>query len=156
MPEPERPSEASAAETRPAQGTAGEHSCRPISAPIARRFVEDWVARWNSRDVEGLLRHFADEVVFTSPVAVRLLGGDGVLRGKQALRHYWTEGVRRIPDLHFEIVDYYVGVSTIVIRYRNQTGALVSEVLVFDGDLVVEGHGTYCADGVAALKTTPA
>jgi hypothetical protein len=79
-----------------------------------------------------------------------------VLRGKQALRRYWSEGVRRIPDLHFEVLDYYLGVTTIVIRYRNQTGALVSEVLVFDGGLVVEGHGTYSADGVAALKTAPA
>jgi hypothetical protein len=30
-----------------------------------------------------------------------------------------------------------------VINYRTQTGGLVSEVLTFDGPLVVEGHGTY-------------
>ena len=36
----------------------------------------------------------------------------------------------------------YVGVSTIVINYRNHRGSLVNEVLRFDGELV-EGHGTY-------------
>jgi len=34
-------------------------------------------------------------------------------------------------------------VSAVVISYRNQKGAWVSEVLVFDGPLVVQGHGTY-------------
>jgi hypothetical protein len=34
-------------------------------------------------------------------------------------------------------------VQTLVINYRNQAGGLVNEVLVFDGALVAEGHGTY-------------
>jgi hypothetical protein len=66
-----------------------------------------------------------------------------VVRGKAALRAYWTEALRRIPDLRFEIIGTYVGVNTLVINYRNQLGGLVNEVLVFDGPLVVEGHGTY-------------
>jgi hypothetical protein len=49
-----------------------------------------------------------------------------------------------LPDLHFEIVDVYRGESTLVINCRNHLGALVNEVLIFDGDgLVREGHGTY-------------
>ena len=109
----------------------------------ARRFADDWLAAWNAHDLDALLRHFTDDVVFTSPVAARLLGGDGVLRGKAALRHYWTEGLRRIPGLRFEVVGVYVGVDTVVIHYRNQLGRLVNEVLTFEGGLVKEGHGTY-------------
>ena len=96
-------------------------------------------------DVEALLKHFTDDVLFTSPMAIRLLGGDGVIRGKEALRKYWSEGVRLIPDLHFEVLALYVGISTLVINYRNQAGGVVSEVLTFDGPLVREGHGTYLA-----------
>ena len=33
--------------------------------------------------------------------------------------------------------------ALVVINYRNQRGGLVNEVLIFDGDLVREGHGTY-------------
>ena len=109
----------------------------------AAAFTAQWVKDWNDHDIEALLAHFTDDVVFTSPVAARLFGGGGVVRGKQALRHYWTEGVRRIPDLHFEVLGCYLGISTLVINYQNQNGGLVSEVLPVDGPLVREGHGTY-------------
>jgi hypothetical protein len=50
----------------------------------------------------------------------------------------------------------YVGVSTIVINYRNHRGSLVNEVLRFDGELVVEGHGTYLsADATGASGAGP-
>jgi hypothetical protein len=49
--------------------------------------------------------------------------------------------------LHFELVGTYVGVSAIVINYRNQVGGLVNEVLFFRDDLVREGHGTYLGAG---------
>lgn len=111
----------------------------------ARAFAERWVTDWNAHDVNALLTHFTDDVVFTSPVAARLFGGDGIVRGKEALRKYWSEGIRLIPDLRFELLALYVGVSTLVINYRNQAGGLVSEVLTFDGGLVREGHGTYLA-----------
>jgi ketosteroid isomerase-like protein len=110
----------------------------------AQEFAQDWVQAWNAHDLERVLGHFADDVVFTSPAAAQLIGGsDGVLRGKAALRAYWAEGLRRIPDLRFMVLDVYAGVSALVINYRNQTGARVSEVLIFDGPLVVQGHGTY-------------
>jgi len=110
----------------------------------AQEFAEDWVQAWNAHDLDRVLDHFADDVVFTSPAPAQLIGGsDGVLRGKAALRAYWTEGLRRIPDLRFTVLDVYAGVSALVINYRNQKGARVSEVLIFDGPLVSQGHGTY-------------
>lgn len=41
------------------------------------------------------------------------------------------------------MVDVYRGESLLVINYCNERGGLVNEVLMFDGDLVREGHGTY-------------
>ena len=111
---------------------------------VAQRFVDQWVRDWNSHDLDALLAHYRDDVVFTSPVAAQLLDGStGVIRGKDELRAYWAEGLRRIPDLHFEVLAYYVGVNTLVINYRNQRGGLVAEVLTFEGDEVAVGHGTY-------------
>lgn len=114
-------------------------------------FARAWVTAWNAHDLDSLLAHFADDVVFTSPVASQLLeGSDGVIRGKEALRAYWEEGLRRIPDLRFEVVGVYAGVSALVINYRNQRGGLVCEVLVFDdAGLVVQGHGTYAPSPTA-------
>ena len=112
----------------------------------AELFVDQWVNDWNSHDIEAILSHFTDDVVFTSPMAIERLGGNGEVRGKQELRHYWTEGIRHAPDLHFEVLAFYLGVHVLVIIYRNQKNGLVCEVLRFEGPLVVEGHGTYLVD----------
>ena len=113
----------------------------------AHAFVRDWVDSWNRHDVDAVLAHFADEVTFTSPVAARIVeGSEGVIRGKQALRACWTAGIRLIPNLHFDLIDVYVGIDTLTINYRNQNGGLVNEVLRFAGPLVVEGHGTYLSE----------
>jgi hypothetical protein len=127
-----------------------EHSRVDIAE--AHAFAEQWVKDWNAHDVDALVAHYTDDVVFTSPVAARLFGGDGVIRGKEALRQYWSEGIRRIPDLRFEVLALYLGVNTLVINYRNQAGGVVSEVLTFDGPLVKEGHGTYLANAPTGLK----
>ena len=118
-------------------------------------FAEGWVKAWNAHDLDSVLRHFADNVVFTSPVAAQFLAGSGgVIRGKAALRGYRAEGLRRIPDLHFEVVGVYVGVNTLVINYRNQLGRQVNEVLIFDGSLVTQGHGTYLGSGANPAGVT--
>ena len=110
----------------------------------ATELAAAWASAWNAHDLDRVLAHFADDVVFTSPVAAQLVAGsEGVIEGKDALRRYWQEGLRLIPDLHFEVVGVYAGVNVLVINYRNQKGNLVNEVLAFDGDLVRWGHATY-------------
>lgn len=112
-------------------------------------FVTQWVEAWNAHDIEKVLGHFHDNAVFTSPFARRLLPeSGGKLVGKGAIRDYWATGIRLIPDLHFTVEDVFVGIDHLVILYRNQKGVRVSEVLKFDGGLVVEGHGTYPPDAV--------
>jgi ketosteroid isomerase-like protein len=120
-----------------------------MQSQAARVFVDDWVAGWNTRDLEAVLAHFHDDAVFTSPLAAQLLpASDGVVRGKAALRAYWSEGLRRNLDLRFEIVGIYLGVDTVVVHYRNQRGALVNEVLMFGPDgLVTSGYATYLDAG---------
>lgn len=110
----------------------------------ARAFSQRWVQNWNNHDLEAVLRDFHDDVVFTSPVAAKLVPQThGVVRGKAALRQYWTTAVERIPDLRFVVESVYQGIDTIVITYRNQNNAMVNEVLRFKDNAVIEGHGTY-------------
>jgi hypothetical protein len=118
---------------------------RPIvSTPEPYAFAENWSAAWNQRDVEAVLTHFHDDVVFTSPIAAEIVPDSaGVVHGKAALREYWTAALALMPDLHFDVVGVYQGESVLVINYRSQQGALVNEVLEFDGARVRRGHGTY-------------
>jgi len=119
-----------------------------VSTPVTDQFADEWAAAWNRRDVDAVLAHFHDDVVFTSPVAAEIVtGSTGVVHGKVALREYWCAALKAVPDLHFDLVGVYRGVSTLVINYRNQWGGLVCEVLEFDGALVRRGHGTYLRRG---------
>ena len=113
--------------------------------PDADAYAEEWVRAWNAHDVDRVLAHFTDDVVFTSPVAARVVpGSGGVVRGKSALRDYWTAALAQFPELKFELLGVYRGESTLVINYRNHRDDLVNEVLTFGADgLVCEGHGTY-------------
>jgi hypothetical protein len=121
-----------------------------VTVPDPAAFTTSWVAAWNTHDLDAVLAHFHDDVVFTSPVAARLFPETGgVVRGKDELRRYWAEGLRRIPDLHFTVERVFAGVGVLVIGHRNQAGALGDEVLAFGDDgLVIEGHGTYQVDAV--------
>jgi ketosteroid isomerase-like protein len=119
----------------------------------AATFARAWADAWNAHDVDAVLAHFADDAVFTSPVAAKMLPETaGILRGKAALRAYWVAALARVPDLRFEVLGAYAGVDHAVIHYRNHLGGLVCEVLRFAGDLVVEGAGTYLAEDAAAAS----
>ena len=107
-------------------------------------FTEQWLAAWNSHDVESVLKRFHEDVVFTSPLAAELFPETaGLVRGKAELRRYWTRALERTPDLRFVVEGVYQGIDTLVIAYRNQGNKLVSEVLRFAGDVVIEGHATH-------------
>jgi ketosteroid isomerase-like protein len=85
---------------------------RAMDYSRAHDFVQGWLEAWNAHDVEAVLAHFAEDATFTSPVAARILeGSDGVVHGKAALREYWREGLKRIPDLRFDLLGIY-SVST--------------------------------------------
>ncbi len=126
----------------------GNDEGRIVSARVPDEFADEWAAAWNRRDVDAVLAHFHHDVVFTSPVAAEIVPSSaGVVHGKAALREYWCAALKAVPDLHFDIVGVYRGVSILVINYRNQRGGLVCEVLEFDGSLVRRGHGTYLGRG---------
>ena len=122
----------------------GDDEGRIVSTPEPGAFAEEWAAAFNRRDIEAVLAHFQDNVVFTSPVAARVISGSGgVVRGKAALREYWSAAAELMPELHFDVLGVYQGQSVLVINYRNERGRLVSEVLEFEDGLVCRGHGTY-------------
>jgi hypothetical protein len=114
-----------------------------MSTPEPTQFAELWIEAWNARDIDAVLAHYAEDVTFTSPLAARVIPeSGGVVRGKEALRTYWTRALQGNPDLHLVLVGVYAGVDTVVLSYRNQRGESISEVLTFQDGLVAVGHAT--------------
>jgi len=56
----------------------------------------------------------------------------GILRGKAAIRPYWTWGLALQPPLKFELLGVYVGFGNIGIHYRSVGRRLAVEVLTFN------------------------
>ena len=119
-------------------------SVRGVDLADAERFAVQWASDWNSHDLERILTHFSDDVVFASPRIADIMGDPtGEVHGKDALRAYWARGLEHLPDLHFRVEDVRASVDTIVVNYRNERGQAVAEVLTFRGDLVCRGFGAY-------------
>jgi len=107
-------------------------------------FSERWLAAWNGRDLEGVLALFHDDVIFTSPLAAKLVpGSEGVIRGKAALRAYWRAALDQLPMAHFAVTSLFAGVDSLLIGFRMNGGPERYEILRFREDRVCEGHGTY-------------
>ena len=102
--------------------------------PLA--FARDWEARWNSHDLDRIMAHYREDVVFRSRKAVGLVGS-GELVGKPALRAYWAQALDRQPDLTFRVMDVFEGYEMLVIRYENQRGVHAVETIYFDEDGMV-------------------
>jgi ketosteroid isomerase-like protein len=111
---------------------------------FALKFAEEWESAWNSHDIDRILTHYTDDVVFQSPYVVhRFQEPTGEVRGKDALRNYWESGLEQQPDLRFTVEDVRVSVDTLVVNYRNHLGHAASEVLRFRDGLVCWGCGAY-------------
>jgi hypothetical protein len=105
-----------------------------IDATFARAFAEEWVAAWNSGDLERIFSHYADDFEMRSPLIVeRGFSSTGALRGKDAIRPYWGAGIALAkPPLEFELIGAYAGVNTVVIHYRSVGRKYVVEIIEFD------------------------
>jgi ketosteroid isomerase-like protein len=68
----------------------------------SRVFAELWVSEWNRKDVEAVLTHFSDDVVFASPRAKAIVGSCRI-EGKTKLREYWIRAISRVQTIHFAL-----------------------------------------------------
>jgi ketosteroid isomerase-like protein len=97
---------------------------------VAQEFAREWYAAWNAHDLEGILSHYADDVEMASPLVSVLTGAaDGRIVGKDALRAYFAAGLEKYPELHFEPLELFVGVSSLVLRYLGANGQPSAEVV---------------------------
>lgn len=68
----------------------------------ASDFANKWVASWNQRDIESIMSHYSNDIVFRSPrVAARhavtgVGSASGELRGLDSLRTYFSEALANL------------------------------------------------------------
>lgn len=99
----------------------------------AKEFAADWIAAWNSHNLDAILSHYSPDVVLTSPVAAKIMNDpSGTVRGKAALRNYFKLGLEAYPNLRFDLQEVMQGLSSVVLCYLNQKGTKTAEFMELD------------------------
>jgi ketosteroid isomerase-like protein len=109
------------------------------------KLAAEWIAVWNSRDLERILKLYTDDSEMSSP-KIAALGFDasGTLRGKDRLRAYWGKALTFRPNLHFTLIETFINPDSVVLLYHDEAGQQVCEYLRFDDEgLIRQASGNY-------------
>jgi ketosteroid isomerase-like protein len=107
----------------------------------------EWIAAWNSGDLERVLKLYAEDFEMTSD-KIQALGFDstGTLTGKAKVRTYWAKALTLLPDLHFNLIDLYISPDSLVVFHANERGAKICEYLRLDAaGNIVQGSANHLA-----------
>jgi hypothetical protein len=116
-----------------------------LDSDFAIRFSREWVQAWNDHDLDAILAHYDEGVVFHSP-RIRVVTGRNVdsVTGKAELGAYWGAALGKLRDLFFEIDQVLVGSDAVTILYTNERSQSVAETFVFNAaGLVTQSIATY-------------
>jgi ketosteroid isomerase-like protein len=114
-----------------------------LTQAAADSFAAQWIAAWNSHDLEAILTHYALDIEFVTPMA-EAITGNAVVHGSSALRAYFAAGLERFPDLRFELRDAVVGSGSVALDYRSVRSMRCIETMTLDRDLrVVHARAHY-------------
>ena len=112
-------------------------------------FARLWIGHWNARDIDAVLDTVIDDVRFISPLAAEVTGSP-LIRGKAALRQYWTAALDQTESLNFSLIGSICDCEqeTMVVQYRAERNGKVTraaEAMRFKGRWQVEGEALYGA-----------
>ena len=103
----------------------------------ALQFACRHVETWNSHNLDAIVALYAESVELVSPVA-KALRGSAEVRGLKDLREYFAQGLKKYPDLRFDLVHTFLCESSVTTVYYGPVGKLVAEVMLLDKDGKIE------------------
>ena len=96
----------------------------------ARDMVNAWIESWNCHDLDGIMAHYSEDVVFeANTVATRWNRPDGTLRGAAELREHFRRGLDLAPSLHFDLEAVFTAPSGYAALYHRDNGNRVLDVV---------------------------
>lgn len=92
-----------------------------------------WIQAWNDHDLERILAHYADDVVFSSPFIQKVgMSASGAVAGKEALLAYFTAALERYPTLTFHLQAVFRGIDSVTLLYQSVNGLLAAETMILN------------------------
>ncbi len=117
-----------------AAASKGEES---MTASEALAFARKHVATWNTHDLDAIMALYSQSVELVSPLAFAITGSPSV-RGQASVREYFERGLRKYPELRFELVNTFLCDSSVTLLFHGAGGKLVAEVLFLDSVRKIE------------------
>jgi hypothetical protein len=116
-----------------------------LNEAFARKFAGEWIAAWNSHDLNRILEHYTDDFEMRSPIIIERVGeASGTLRGKARVGAYWEAALKADPPVKFELIGVYAGIKSVTLHYRSVGRRMATEVLEFNSNYqVVRGSAHY-------------
>lgn len=112
---------------------------------FAERFAAEWYAAWNSHDLEAILSHYTDDIVFHSS-RIRIVTGNNVdtTTNKADLRAYWSQSLSGAPMLHFKPERLLISSDALTLIYTNHRMKVAAETFMFNNQgLVIESIASH-------------
>lgn len=124
-----------------------------LSDTAVRAKAATWADAWNRGDADGVLRHYAQDVVYASPF-VTDLGGlrSPALRGAGPLGGFVRDVLSAYPGLRVEVLHVLRGVRSMTIVHRGLGGQVFAEVMVLDEDGLAARASVHVGTGVATPR----
>ena len=95
-----------------------------------RSLVSEWIDSWNRRDLDGIMAHYAEDVLFEANTVVsRWDRRDGRLHGAAELREHFRRGLELAPSLRFSLESVFTSPSGYAALYRRDNGNCVLDVV---------------------------
>ena len=113
-----------------------------MSAALCKQIATNWMDAFNEHDIEKLLRLYNDDAIHFSPKLLeRKPETQGLIKGKKALRDWWTDAFNRLPTLKYSPTKFIAENDCIFMEYirsvDNEKDLKVGEVLEISNGLIV-------------------
>ena len=106
-----------------------------LTAGNASQFAEEWIEAWNNHDLNRIMAHYSDDIVFSSPFVASVGGvATGTLCGREELRVYFKAALSKFPSLRFELHTVFLGTDALTIVYKSVNDLLAAETMVLSED----------------------
>ena len=104
-----------------------------ITQEFASNFTRDWIDSWNCHDIDKIMSHYDDSIDFTSPFIIELNNDpNGRITNKKDLKDYFNRALNKFKDLHFELINTFMSVNSIIIHYKSINNMIAAEYFQFN------------------------
>jgi SnoaL-like domain len=110
-----------------------------LTVANASQFAEEWIEAWNNHDLNRILAHYSDDIIFSSPLLASLGGvATGNLSGREALGVYFKAALGKFPSLRFELRAVFHGTDALTMVYKSVNDLVAAETMVLNDDFQIK------------------